>query len=133
MCPLGRPAGEDGTFLKGTIEQVPLPDTSVDIAISGCVINLAEDQGAVLHEAFRVLKPGGRFTFRQEHAGTPAADQARWSSGRHARGGDPACARVGDEARPVRPLVAGYRLPALRRSRSRSRSPPRPTKFPNRR
>jgi len=71
MCPLGRPAGEDGTFLKGTIEQVPLPDTSVDIAISGCVINLAEDQGAVLHEAFRVLKPGGRFTFRQEHAGTP--------------------------------------------------------------
>src|SRR3984893_8371758 len=50
---------ENATFLKGTIEQVPLPDNSVDVVISNCVINLAKDKGAVLKEAFRVLKPGG--------------------------------------------------------------------------
>jgi arsenite methyltransferase len=51
---------ENATFLKGTIEHVPLPDNSVDVVISNCVINLAEDKGAVLSEAFRLLKPGGR-------------------------------------------------------------------------
>jgi len=50
----------NATFLKGTIENVPLPDASVDVVISNCVINLAEDKGAVIKEAFRVLKPGGR-------------------------------------------------------------------------
>ncbi|MGH7167104.1 MAG: arsenite methyltransferase, partial [Nitrospiraceae bacterium] len=48
-------------FLKGDIEQIPLPDDSVDVIISNCVINLAADKDRVLAEAFRVLKPGGRF------------------------------------------------------------------------
>ncbi|HTY64198.1 MAG TPA: arsenite methyltransferase [Acidobacteriota bacterium] len=48
-------------FLKGEIEQIPLPDNSVDVVISNCVINLSADKDRVLHEAFRVLKPGGRF------------------------------------------------------------------------
>ncbi|MBU6366040.1 MAG: arsenite methyltransferase [Gemmatimonadetes bacterium] len=48
-------------FLKGRIEAIPLPDASVDVIISNCVINLSADKGQVLAEAFRVLKPGGRF------------------------------------------------------------------------
>ena len=48
-------------FLKGTIEEVPLPDESVDVVISNCVINLSTDKDRVLKEAFRVLRPGGRF------------------------------------------------------------------------
>jgi len=47
-------------FLKGTIENIPLPDNSVDVIISNCVINLSGDKDRVLQEAFRVLKPGGR-------------------------------------------------------------------------
>ena len=48
-------------FLKGDIQAIPLPDRSVDVVISNCVINLAPDKSAVLNEAFRVLKPGGSF------------------------------------------------------------------------
>jgi arsenite methyltransferase len=51
---------ENATFLKGTIEAIPLPPAAVDVVISNCVINLAPDKTAVLKEAFRVLKPGGR-------------------------------------------------------------------------
>ncbi|MGD0577915.1 MAG: arsenite methyltransferase [Bryobacteraceae bacterium] len=57
-----RKAGvENVEFLKGEIEQIPLPDSTVDVIISNCVINLSADKDRVLAEAFRVLKPGGRF------------------------------------------------------------------------
>jgi arsenite methyltransferase len=52
---------DNAEFLKGEIENIPLPDNSVDVVISNCVINLSADKDRVLSEAFRVLKPGGRF------------------------------------------------------------------------
>jgi ubiquinone/menaquinone biosynthesis C-methylase UbiE len=60
-----RNAAEQGAgnvrFLKGTIESLPVPDAAVDVIVSNCVINLSADKGRVLREAFRVLRPGGRF------------------------------------------------------------------------
>src|SRR6201987_301931 len=52
---------QNAEFLKGEIENIPLPDDSVDVIISNCVINLSADKDRVLRESFRVLKPGGRF------------------------------------------------------------------------
>jgi arsenite methyltransferase len=52
---------ENVRFHRGTLEAIPLPDASVDVIVSNCVINLAADKGRVLREAFRVLRPGGRF------------------------------------------------------------------------
>jgi len=52
---------DNARFIKGTIEAIPLPDAAVDVVISNCVINLSTDKDRVLAEAFRVLRPGGRF------------------------------------------------------------------------
>ncbi len=56
-----RAGASNVAFLKGRIEDIPLPNNSVDVVISNCVINLAADKSVVLRDAFRVLKPGGRF------------------------------------------------------------------------
>src|SRR5260221_14305266 len=56
-----RAGASNVAFLRGRIEDIPLPANAVDVVISNCVINLAADKSAVLRDAFRVLKPGGRF------------------------------------------------------------------------
>jgi len=78
-------AGVDNVeFLKGDIEDIPLPDSSVDVIISNCVINLSVDKPAVLREAHRVLRTGGRFAVsdvvtRRDFTDAEKADLASWS------------------------------------------------------
>jgi arsenite methyltransferase len=80
-----REAGvENVEFLKGTIEAIPLPDASVDVIISNCVINLSADKPAVFAEAARVLRPGGRFAITDivadpEMDDATRQDMAQWT------------------------------------------------------
>ncbi len=75
-----RKAGvENVEFLKGEIENIPLPANSVDVVISNCVINLSADKDRVLREAFRVLKPGGRFAVSDVVTRGPVPDSVRQS------------------------------------------------------
>ncbi len=66
-------------FLKGEIENIPLPDNSVDVIISNCVINLSPDKSRVLREAFRVLRPGGRFAVSDVVVRGEVPDEVRQS------------------------------------------------------
>ena len=127
-----REAGvENVEFVKGTIEDVPLPDDSVDVIISNCVINLSGDKPAVFREAARVLKPGGRFAVSDVVADPDMDEETRqdmeqWTgciAGALTREDSSAsCERRGSRASRSRRPTACTSTPARRSSALRSRA-----------
>jgi arsenite methyltransferase len=101
---------ENVEFLKGEIENIPLPDSSVDVIISNCVINLSTDKDQVLREAFRVLRPGGRFAVADIVLTKPVSDKVRQHVGLWT--GCVAGALEIDEYR-LKLLQAGFRDPEV--------------------
>ncbi|MDG4866195.1 arsenite methyltransferase, partial [Streptomyces sp. T-3] len=116
-------------FLKGTIEEVPLPDGSIDVVISNCVINLSTDKAAVFAEAFRVLAPGGRVGVSDVVADDSLTPQQRAERGDHVgciagalsfaeyRAGLEAAGFTGIEITPTHPVADGMHSAIVRATR----------------